>query len=157
MAHPYTTRARVEALIGAATVLALCDRAGDGTEDTGVFDGAIDRAANAIDAALRQYYTVPFAAVSASPACDGMVSDLCDYYTAHLLYSEDDPESRYAKNWLVKFEAIIAKLANGDAELSSARVASADAGKLGISADYVDNTFGLDDSTGTITDRMGNF
>ena len=107
MAHPYTTRARVEALIGAATVLALCDRAGDGTEDTGVFDGAIERAANAVDASLRQYYTVPFATVG---TCDGTVSDLCDYYTAHLLFSEDDPESRYARFWLKKFEDAIAKL-----------------------------------------------
>lgn len=154
MAHPYTTRARTEALIGAATVLALCDRAGDGVEDTGVYDGAIERAANAVDSSLRQYYVVPFPTVG---TCDGTVSDLCDYYAAHLLFSEDDPESRYARMWLSKFEKIIAKLVSGEAELSDAKVADADAGRVGISADYMDNECGFDNSTGTLVDRMRNF
>jgi len=150
MAHPYTTRARVEALLGAATVLALCDRAGDGTEDTGVFDGAIERAANAVDAGLRQYYVVPFGTVA---VCDGMVSDLCDYYTAHLLFSEDDPESRYARLWLSKFDAIVSRLASGESELNETKPAALD-GRIGISATYTDNVFGVDDDG---DDRMGNF
>lgn len=155
MAHPYTARAYIERKIGAEQVIALCDRNGDGDEDVGVLDDAIQSACDIVDSALRQYYVVPFAAITdASP--EGTVRELTTYYAIHLLFSEDQPDEDtaiYSGGWLKKFRELLARIVSGSAELGATKVAAED-GRIGISATYTENTFGIDENGG---DRMRNF
>lgn len=90
----------------------LLDRDDDGTEDAGttdtdnvsVVDDAIERICNRIDGALGTRYVMPCAAISASPATPGQVSDLADLGVSMLLYEWLAPASKDAETYRLRFE-----------------------------------------------------
>jgi phage gp36-like protein len=126
MAHPYTTRARLDALIRPERLVVLLDIDQDGVEDTGVFTDIIERAANAVDADLARYYEVPFASLTSTP---GIISDLTDYAAAVLLFQLGGaPSSEDAKNFLARYDALLERITSGRAAVPGATEAAADSG-----------------------------
>lgn len=126
MAHPYTTRARLNALIRPERLVVLLDVDQDGTEDTGVFTDIIERAANAVDADLARFYVVPFASLTDTP---GIISDLTDYAAAVLLFQIGGaPSSEDAKNFQARYDALLERITSGRAAVPGATEAASDAG-----------------------------
>lgn len=141
MAHPYTTRARLDALIRPRRMVALLDVDQNGAEDFGVFDDVIERAANQVDADLARYYVVPFDAVTTSPATPGIVSDLCDYAAAVLLFELGGaPASEDAKNFLRRYEALLTRIRSGEASVPGATPVSSGSAVIGATISYADPT-----------------
>lgn len=133
MAHPYTTRARLDALVRPARMVALLDVDQDGTEDSGVFTDAIERAANAVDADLARLYSVPFAAVTDSPATPGIISDLTDYYAAAWLFRVGGaPNSADADALMAEYTRLLGRIRAGEAAVPGAAEAAADSGIAAI-------------------------
>lgn len=80
MAHPYTTRARVQVAAIARDLTDIVDRNRDGAEDVGVLSSCITRACNAIDGALGQRFATPFASTG-GVADAGLLADIADELT----------------------------------------------------------------------------
>ena len=109
MAHPYTSAARIKALVASGAtyagtaqerLLELLDRNADGTEDVSGLPASetlvanyIERACNRIDGEVGQVYVVPLNVSLADPAASGLVSDIADQLAAAWLYFWIDPES----------------------------------------------------------------
>lgn len=145
MAHPYSTLVRLLLTPpGAGVVNALLDTNHDGTADTGFYDATQERACNVIDARLRGLYAVPFAAVTANPPCDGMISDAADYKTLELLFSGDNPDSGDAKYWRGQFDEVIEKIRTGAYVIDATRQTATTTARAGLSVLDVENSFGLD-------------
>ena len=157
MAHPYTTRARLDALIRPRRMVALLDVDQNGAEDFGVFDDVIERAANQVDADLARYYVVPFDAVSASPATPGIVSDLCDYAAAVLLFELGGaPASEDAKNFLRRYEALLTRIRSGETAIPGATPVSASDAVVGAVFSYESpTTSGVDTYSRRRSDYLG--
>lgn len=129
MAHPYTTRARLDALIRPDRMVTLLDVDQDGVEDSGVFTDVIERAANGVDADLARFYVVPFDAITATPATPGIIADLTDYAAAVLLFQIGGaPSSEDAKNFLARYDALLERITSGRAAVPGATEAAADSG-----------------------------
>lgn len=73
----YATRADLERRFGAAEVLQLADRDGDGLADAGVIDGALAEAAAEIDAYLAGRYDLPLPVVP--PVLERIACDIARY------------------------------------------------------------------------------
>lgn len=76
---PYITQADLETRYGAAHILQLSDRDGDGSHDTGVIDAAIADAESVTDSYLSERVTVPLE----SPSND-LKKIVCDIARKHL-------------------------------------------------------------------------
>ena len=119
-------------LASSRRVVALLDRNRDGKPDTEsdattVIADTIERACNWLDLSLGQVYVVPFAAVSASTPCHGIVSDVTDLMVVSLLYRWVDPKSEDAKAARKDVDEALAKLLDGSWEIpDAAKVAAAD-------------------------------
>lgn len=131
MAHPYTTRARLDRLIRPERLVYLLDVDRDGTEDTGVFDDAIERGANMVDAVLCTMYVVPFAGIADSTPTPGVVSDLCDYYTAELLFSMGGTAAADDAKWFAqRAKDLVASIISGRAAVPGATPVSTENGPV---------------------------
>jgi phage gp36-like protein len=145
MAHPYTTRARLDALIRPERLVVLLDVDQNGVEDTGVFTDIIERAANAVD--LARYYAVPFASLTDTP---GIISDLTDYAAAVLLFQIGGaPNSEDAKNFLARYDALLERITSGRASVPGATEAAADSGATAAVFSYETPVFSGSTSVGT--------
>lgn len=134
MAHPYTTRARLSALIRPERLAQLLDVDRDGVEDSGVLDDAIERAANLCDGALCTMYVVPFAGVADATPTPGIISDLCDYYAAEFLFSlGGSPAADDAKWFGAKATELVSKIISGRAGVPGASPVSSDDGPVAVS------------------------
>lgn len=154
MAHPYTTRARLDALIRPRRMVALLDVDQDGLEDDEVFDDVIERAANTVDADLTRYYTVPF---DAHPSTPGIVSDLTDYAAAVLLFELGGaPASEDARNFQARYDRLLSRIRTGDTAIPGATPATADTAVIGAVFDYeAPVVSGLDTSLRRNSDFIG--
>lgn len=129
MAHPYTTRARLDALIRPTRMVVLLDVDQDSVEDTGVFTDCIERAANLVDADLARLYVVPFDAITDSPATPGIISDLCDYAAAVWLFQLGGaPSSEDARNFQARYDALLDRILTGRSAVPGATPVAADSG-----------------------------
>lgn len=99
MAHPYTTRARLELFVAGrgGRLEDLLDRDKDGTEDTGLLDRTIKTACNRIDGEVAQVYRTPLAVDISTTESGGLVEDLTDKLVAGELYAWVDPDTADAK------------------------------------------------------------
>lgn len=157
MAHPYTTRARLDALIRPTRMVRLLDVDQNGVEDSGVFTDIIERAANQVDSDLARYYVVPFAAITDSPATPGVVADLCDYAAAVLLFElGGSPAAEDAKNFLRRYEALLARIRSGEASVPGATPVAASDAVVAAVFDYVEPvTSGVDTYSRRRSDYLG--
>lgn len=154
MAHPYTTRARLDALIRPRRMVVLLDVDQDGSEDSGVFDDVIERAANQVDADLCRFYVVPFAT---SPSTPGIVSDLTDYAAAVLLFELGGaPASEDAANFRRRYDALLERIRSGEAAIPGATEAAADEGVVAAVFSYESPVVsGTDTTYGRRSDFLG--
>jgi hypothetical protein len=149
MAHPYTTRARLDTLIRPTRLVRLLDIDQDGLEDSGVFAATIERAANLVDSDLARVYVVPFDAVSASPATPGIISDLTDYASAVELFREGGaPNSSDADYFQAKYDALMNDIRAGRRAVPGATPVAASGGIVAAVFDSEDPVFaGVDSSS----------
>lgn len=139
MAHPYTTRARTErAANDVRRVASLLDEDQDGAEYAGRYDDLIERAANMLDADLCVRYLVPFAAVTDSPPCHGIVSDLTDYAALSMLYP---PGSEEAAAFLAQYRGLVDRIVKRQSSIPGAAEVGADAATVGIAVAGNDPVF----------------
>lgn len=132
MAHPYTTRARLDALIRPSRMRVLLDVDQDGLEDAGVFADVIERAANLVDADLARVYVVPFSAITDTPATPGIVSDLTDYAAAVWLFRMGGaPNSEDAAAFERQYLALLDDIRAGRRAVPGATEVSADSAIVG--------------------------
>lgn len=124
MAHPYSTEARLELLIGADRVGQLLDRNRDDVDDVGLYDAAVERACNSIDARLAQRWVVPFAAITDIPASPGLISDIADHLTAAHLYARENPEAQDVEYHQGEAGKLLDGLLEGDYDIDATRVGS---------------------------------
>uniref|UniRef100_A0A6H1ZRD1 Uncharacterized protein n=1 Tax=viral metagenome TaxID=1070528 RepID=A0A6H1ZRD1_9ZZZZ len=83
----YTTYAKVILLLDTDTVEKLTDDAEAGTYASGVVNECIAWAGNRIDAYAGAKYSVPFAAITATPATPELISDIAVDLTVYRLYA----------------------------------------------------------------------
>jgi phage gp36-like protein len=135
----YSTRARLDLLIGLSRVESLLDRNQDGLEDVGVADDAISRASNRIDALLSRSYPVPF---SSQPSTPGVIADVCDYLAAaHLYETAVAIEIEEVKKYLALADSILNPIIMGNADVPGVeRLGSAD-GQISASGAYASQTY----------------
>lgn len=145
MPHPYSTRARLDELVGAGRVSALLDRNEDGLEDVGVLDDLFERAANQIDARLAKLYVVPF-----SSPTPGLVADVCDYYTASLLYiTSVHPDAAEVEKYEMLARRALDAVLLGKESVPGATPIPADQGPtVGARARYGDRVYAGTDCVG---------
>ena len=149
MAHPYTTRARLDALLRPTRLARLLDIDQDGLEESGVFTDVIERAANLVDADLARVYVVPFDAVTASPATPGIVSDLTDYAAAVWLFRVGGaPNSDDAAAFERLYNALLEDIRAGRRAVPGATPVAADSGITGAVFSYADAQFAGVDASG---------
>lgn len=123
MASVYTTEAAVTARLSAARLLALLDRDGDGTADTGIMTAAIERAGRIINRRLRQRFgsRVPFAQITATPATPEEIQKIAEDLVLFDLYSYLEPGGRDAEyHEALAMEALEA-LRKGEDDIDVAR------------------------------------
>lgn len=150
MAHPYTTRARIDALLRPTRVVRLLDVDQDGVEDSGVFTDVIERAANLVDADLAMVYVVPFDAITATPATPGIVADLTDYAAAVWLFRIGGaPNSADADAFQALYDGLLADIRAGRRAVPGATPVAAEDGIVGVRFDAEDPVFAGVDSAGT--------
>lgn len=147
MAHPYTTRARLDALIRPTRLVRLLDVDQDGLEDSGVFDDAIERAANLVDADLARVYVVPFATTPSTP---GIIADLTDYAAAVWLFRTGGaPNSADADAFQALYDGLLNGIRDGRRAVPGATPVDADSGIVGAVFDAEAPTFAGVDEYGT--------
>lgn len=116
MAHPYTTRARVQVAAIARDLASIADRDRDGAEDPGVLAGCIERACNVIDGELGKRFEVPFAATD-GVASAGQLADIADELTIVFLLRPID--RAHADSIEAMAMAALAKIARGDTYINA--------------------------------------
>jgi phage gp36-like protein len=145
----YTTRARVDLLVGAGRVASLLDRNGDGLEDAGVCDDVIGRAGNRIDTLLSRLYTTPFASYPSTP---GVISDACDYLAASLLYQTAvSVEAEEVRKYSELAYEILRPLIDGLADIPGATKLDASESTVSVTGGYTAGAY-----AGVIYDVSGN-
>lgn len=150
MAHPYTTRARLDALIRPTRMAALLDVDQDGLEDTGVFADVIERAANLVDADLARVYVVPFHAITDTPATPGIISDLTDYAAAVWLFRlGGSPNSEDAAAFERQYLALLEDIRAGRRAVPGATEVGADSAIVAAVFDHEDAVFSGVDAYGS--------
>lgn len=130
----YATPADLAARYGAAELLALADRDGDGVADAGVVEAALDAACTLADGYLRGRYALPVLV----PPPD-LLAAVCDLARA-LLYTLDAPQivtdrDAAARRWL-------AAVASGAVQLDLPPAAAPAAGGLVEFVNGTDSVFG---------------
>jgi phage gp36-like protein len=106
VAHPYTTRARVQVAAIARQLTDLLDRDDDTVEDDGVLDATIERACNHIDKRLGRRFVVPFDTVP------GTIADIADRITIALLLEPID--ARRHEEMMAAADADLRRILEGD-------------------------------------------
>jgi len=145
VAHPYSTEARLELLIGADRVASLLDRDDDDADDTGLYAAVIERACNHIDARLAQRWSVPFAATTDTPATPGLIADISDHLAAAHLYARENPESQDAVYHQEQADKLLDGLLEGTYDIDATRV-SAEKGRRAVAYSASTPTFAGRDS-----------
>lgn len=118
MAHPYTTRERVQKQARSVERVAdLHDVDNDGVEDSissqPIMTEAIDSACELIDARLGQRYEVPFAAITDSTPTPALVTRICSYLVLWEGYARIDPDGADAKSWWARADALLTGILEG--------------------------------------------
>ena len=151
MAHPYTTRARLDALMGPERLAYLLDIDRDGTEDAGVFADTIERAANLTDAALGACnYPTPFNAITDTTPTPGIVSDYCDYLAAEMFSAYGgSPAADDAKWYAARADALRRDIASGRMVIPGVAITDGTRGSPSAAFGGAAPTFGGIDSYGT--------
>lgn len=149
MAHPYTTRARIDALLRPTRVERLLDVDQDGDEDSGVFTDVIERAANLVDTDLARIYSVPFAAITDSPATPGIISDLTDYAAAVWLFRVGGaPNSADADAFQALYNGLLEGILAGRRAVPGATPVAASGGAVAMVYEAEDPVFSGVNSSG---------
>lgn len=127
MAHPYTTRDKVVRQARSKERVAdLLDGDGDGAEDsfasgatnTAIAE-AIDSACELVDARLGKRFTVPFAAITDTPATSALVTRITNFLVLWELYSAQDPDGPDAKYWWARADALMTGILSGELYLDA--------------------------------------
>jgi phage gp36-like protein len=124
MAHPYTTRVRVQKQARSTERVAdLHDVNRDGVEDSiaaeTILTEAIGSACELIDARLGQRYVVPFAAITDTPATPALVTRICNFLVLWEGYARVDPDSPDAKAWWSRADALMTGILDGSLHLDA--------------------------------------
>lgn len=130
MAHPYTTRVRVQKQARSTErVSDLHDVNRDGVEDSiaseAIITEAIDSACELIDARLGQRYVVPFAAITANPQTPALVTRIANFLVLWEGYARIDPDSPDAKAWWARADALMTGILDGSLFLDATQRSAA--------------------------------
>lgn len=118
MAHPYTTRVRVQKQARSKERVAdLLDHDDDGQEDTiaaeAVIAEAIDSACELIDARLGKKYAVPFAGIADATPTPALITRIANFLALWECYSAVDPDSTDAKAYFARADGLLTGILDG--------------------------------------------
>lgn len=148
MAHPYDTRAGLDAVAGGGQSTAIVfDLNGDGVEDAGTYEAFREQADAEIDARLAQKFSTPFGTLSTTDA--SLIATISNNLTIGHAYGEQlhpgDPKSRYH---IARAESLLERLLDGTFDLPSAAKVAAGTGRRALSYDADEPTCAGRDSSG---------
>lgn len=153
MAHPYTTEERLQQLVGTNILARLTDLDAS-TQEADVLAGVIEDACSEIDGALAMKYAVPFAGIADSSPTPSIITTICNYIAASLLYMKRHPEGNDHISYRAHADRLLGRITSGDYAVPGAAEAEAeDAGQgFSWSSTGPTPTFAGHDANGT--DRM---
>lgn len=147
MAHPYGTEEQLRTEIGRDLAVRLSQL--EGSNAASVYAQVRENADNWIDSKLAQKFSVPFAAITDTPATPGIVNTLSNYRAAQILMVKRFADSKRAKFYADEIKDMLADLLNGDADIPGAAKVSAAAGRTGIAYQARTPAFGMVQDTDT--------